>query len=234
MVWHYIICAMRIISSFFAVIFLALSGFLLVWASLPESRDERVQVFGPLQMRLDGGPGASPAVLERRTLRLEFPPVLRRGGEGLVRLSMNADEAGSLEAVLETAEGASQDISIIDVYKTHNVVAEARLEMAGVYLNPPGMISEPLRPGGLLTFTWGVHANSVGRYEGTVWFYLRFVPLDGGPGERVAISAQKVGFDSVDLWGLDRSAARWLGVFGLALGLGFVFGARRHGRGRAS
>jgi hypothetical protein len=160
-----------------------------------------------------------PAVVESRMLTVEFPPQIRAGDSDIIRLTLEVDERGSLTATAETAGNVTQGeiIHIPNIYDTHNVVAEARFDMAGVQINPPGSISESLRPGEKLNFYWSVRAEDVGIYRGTLWFYLRFVPLEGGPEQRQALSAQKIEIEAVNFLGLKAQPARWLGAFGAVI-----------------
>jgi hypothetical protein len=169
-----------------------------------------------------------PAVTEARMLTLEFPPRIRAGDADVVRLTLEVDTHGNLTATAETAGNVTRGevIEIPNIYATHYVSAEARLDLAGVQVSPPGAVSESLRPGQKLTFLWSVRAEDVGIYRGTLWFYLIFTPRDGGPEERQALSAQKIEIEAVDFLGLKAQPARLVGVVGAAasavLGMPFL------------
>lgn len=169
-----------------------------------------------------------PAVPETRMLTLEFPPAIRAGDADIVRLTLEVDQAGNLTPTAETEGNVihGQTIVIPNVYATHNVLAEARLDMAGLDIRPSDLASEPLLPGQSVTFFWSVHATEIGHFKGTVWFYLRFVPKDGGPETRETLSAQAIEIDSTTLFGFRAEQARWLGVLGTfissLLGLPFL------------
>ncbi|PKN93479.1 MAG: hypothetical protein CVU44_09000 [Chloroflexi bacterium HGW-Chloroflexi-6] len=171
-----------------------------------------------------------PAVAESRMLTVEFPPQIRAGDSDLIRLTLEVDELGNLTATAETAGNVTQGevVQIPNIYETHNIVAEARLDMAGVEINPTGTISESLRPGQPVTFYWSVRAEEIGIYRGTLWFYLNFVPLAGGPEQRQALSAQKIEIEAVNFLGLKAQPARWLGaagtLFSAVLGMPFLEG----------
>lgn len=172
-----------------------------------------------------------PAVAESRMLTLEFPPRIRAGDAEIIRLTLEVDQRGNLTATAESAGNVTQGevIQIPNIYETHNVAVEARLDLAGVQVSPPGSISESLRPGQKVTFYWSVRAEDVGIYRGTLWFYLRFAPLDGGPELRQALSAQKIEIEAVNFFGLKAQPARWLGAVGAvasaALGMPFLEGS---------
>jgi hypothetical protein len=80
-------------------------------------------------------------------------------------------------------------------------------------------------PGQKITFFWSIQPQAVGKYKGTVWLYLRFIPKDGSPESRRAISAQLVEIEAVTFYGLKADTARWLGLVGTTLSavVGFPF-----------
>jgi hypothetical protein len=169
----------------------------------------------------------SPAVPEARMLTLEYPPAIRAGDSDRVRLILEVDDQGNLTPTVSVAGNVTQGevIVIPNVYDTHNVLAEARLDLAGVDVRPSEMISQPLLPGQKVTFYWSIQPEEVGSYKGTVWFFLHFVPRDGGAGSRQALSAQAIEINATALLGIQAGAARWLGLAGAFLGsvLGFPF-----------
>jgi len=170
---------------------------------------------------------APPAIQESRRLTLEWPPVIRAGDADTVRLTLEMDENGSLTPTAEIAGHVTsgQTITIPNLYDTHNVVAEARLDLAGMQVVPSETASQPLRPSQSVTFYWSVRPADVGKFRGVVWFYLRFVPLDGSPESERAISAQTIEIEAVSFMGLEAGPARLLGVAGAFLGsvLGIPF-----------
>ena len=171
-----------------------------------------------------------PAVAESRMLTVEFPPQIRAGDSDIVRLTLEVDEHGNLTPTAEIDGNVTKGeiIQIPNVYDTHNVVAEARLDLAGMQVNPPGSASQTLRPGQKLDFFWSIRADEVGTYRGTLWFFLRFVPLDGGPEVEQALSAQRIEIEAVNFFGLKAQPVRWLGAIGTVLssvlGLPFLEG----------
>lgn len=168
-----------------------------------------------------------PAVPEARMLTLEYPPSIRAGDSDVVRLTLEVDNLGNLTPTVSVAGDVTQGqvVVIPNVYETHNVLAEARLDLAGADVRPSDTVSEPLLPGQKVTFYWSVKPDDIGDYKGTVWFYLHFVPKAGGVESRQALSAQAIEINSTALFGLKAGVARWLGLAGTFLGsiLGFPF-----------
>ena len=93
-------------------------------------------------------------------------------------------------------------------------------------VQPPGMISEPLSPGQSVTFYWSVRPEESGKFEGTAWLHLRFVPKGGGEESRIPVSVQFLEIESRSLLGfLNGGTARGVGALGSIIGsvLGFPF-----------
>ncbi|MGE5224171.1 MAG: hypothetical protein ACM3PY_17155, partial [Omnitrophica WOR_2 bacterium] len=135
------------------------------------------------------------------------------------------DNQGNLTPTAEVAghQVSGEKIQVPNLYQTHHVFAEARLDMAGVQVSPNEPVSQSLLPGQSVTFYWSVSPERVNTYRGTVWLFLRFLPIQGGTESRQAISAQRIEIRSVDLFGLSGTWARVAGgagtVIGAALGL---------------
>jgi hypothetical protein len=169
-----------------------------------------------------------PAIPESRRLTLEFPPVIRTGDSARIRLQLEVDAQGNITptAVVEGNVVTGEVVQIPNLYETHNVIAEANLDMAGVQVQPPGIISEPLLQGQSVTFYWSVRPAESGKYEGTVWLHLRFIPKGGGEESRIPVSAQFLEIESKSFMGfLNGGTARGIGAVGSVIGsvLGFPF-----------
>jgi hypothetical protein len=149
-------------------------------------------------------------------LTLEFPPTIRAGDSDRVILTLAVDDRGNIvpTAQFEGNVTQGQVIIIPNVYETHNVLAEARLDIAGMEIQPSESVSEPLLPGQTVTFYWSVRPQDVGIYKGTVWFFLNFVPKAGGDTTRQALSAQLIEIEATSFFGLKANLARLLGVAG--------------------
>ncbi|MBI1795338.1 MAG: hypothetical protein HYR70_14270 [Chloroflexi bacterium] len=169
-----------------------------------------------------------PAILEARRLTLEYPPQIRVGDSDVIRLTLEVDTLGNVTPTAE-AQGntiTGEVIQIPNLYDTHNVIAEARLDMAGPQIRPSELISEPLTPGQSATFYWSIRPTSAGTFRGTAWFYLRFVDKVSGEESRKTVSAQAVQVQATSFFGLNGNAARAAGgvgsVLGAILGIPFI------------
>jgi len=178
-----------------------------------------------------GGEEPQPAIPESRRLTLEFPPVMRTGDSARIRMQLEVDDLGNVTptAIVEGNVVTGEVIEIPNIYETHLVVAEARLDMAGMEVQPPGTISEPLNPGKSVTFYWSVRPEESGKYEGTAWLHLRFIPhtkLNGEQESRIVVSVQFLEVEAKSFLGfLNGGMARGVGAFGSLVGgvLGFPF-----------
>ena len=170
---------------------------------------------------------AQPALPERRRLTIEFPPRIRAGDSDLVRLTLEVDELGNLTptAQLDGNVVTGKVVEIPNLYESHHVIAEARLDLAGMEVRPAELVSEALTPGNSVTFYWSVRPPDVGVYRGTIWLYLRFVDKQSGEESRNTLSAQIVEIESANLLGLSGEFARLTGLIGSMVGtiIGFPF-----------
>jgi hypothetical protein len=170
----------------------------------------------------------APAIPETRRLTLEFPSKMRAGVEGdIVRLTLEVDDLGNITptAQIDGNVVVGDTIEIPDLYETHNVTAEARLDLAGMQVQPADAIYEPLKRGQSATFHWSIRPQEVGTYRGTVWLHLNFADKSTGEQSRIAISAQIVEIEAVDFFGLSVNTIRTSGVVGSIIGgvIGFPF-----------
>ena len=172
-------------------------------------------------------PTAIPRIPEQRRLTLEFPPKIRAGNADTVRLTLEVDEFGNLTptAEIDGNQIVGERVEIPNLYETHTIIAESRLVMAGLDVLPAEMISEPLLPGEKVTFYWSLHPEDAGKYRGTVWLYLRFIPKDGGAETRRTLSAQPIEIEATTFLGFKAGPARTVGAIGSFIGviLGFPF-----------
>jgi len=160
------------------------------------------------------------AIPEMRRLVLEWPGVIRIGDSDLVRLVLEIDKDGlpTSTAVFLGNELSSERFEIPNVYETHNILAEARLEMAGVKVAPADLVSQPMQPGDRVEFIWSVKPEGVGTLRGTMWLYLRFIPKDGGQESKSTLAAKTIEVRAANLLGLSGTSARLLGIAGMVVG----------------
>jgi hypothetical protein len=165
-------------------------------------------------------PTPLPAIPEARLLFMEWPPTIRVGDSRRIHLSLQVDSEGRLTPTVSEAGNVSRGVPlhIPNLYDTHNVVVEARFDIAGVEVSPQGEVMEPMQPGETVNFYWSVKPTDVGTYQGTIWLHLHFIPLQGGADSRIALTAQPVEINAINFLGLGGAPARILGGVGVLLG----------------
>ncbi len=175
-----------------------------------------------------GEAAPSPVIPEMRRLTLEYPPKMKAGVEGdVIRLTLEVDENGNITPTAQVDGNVvtGETIQIPNLYETHKVTAEARIDMAGMDVQPSGAIFEPMTPGQTVRFFWSIRPQDTGLYRGTVWLHLVFEDRISGEQSRMAVSAQIVEIEAVDFFGLSVNVARTSGVVGSVVGgiVGFPF-----------
>ena len=173
-------------------------------------------------------PAVQPTIPEMRHLTLEYPPKMKAGAESdVIRLTLEVDEQGNITptAQVEGNTVTGETIQIPNLYETHMVTAEARIDMAGMDVQPSGAIFEPMTPGQSVKFFWSIRPQDTGVYRGTVWLHLVFVDRISGEESRMAVSAQIIEIEAVDFFGFSVNVARTSGVVGSIVGgiVGFPF-----------
>ena len=168
-----------------------------------------------------------PAIPEIRILTLEFPAKIRVGDSDVIRLTLEVDDLGNVTPTAQVGENvfAGEEVETPNLYRTHNVIAEAKFDIAGLQISPPELISQILSQGQSVSFFWSVHPTDVGIYRGTIWFYLRFVDKVSGEESRRAVSAQIVEIEAVNFLGLPANLVRTVGWIGFIVGavIGYPF-----------
>jgi hypothetical protein len=166
---------------------------------------------------------AKVALLEPLTLNLDSPLSVHLGDITAIRLTVTIDARGNV-SVATNDSAATPVADVSDVFDSYNVIVETRLDLPRLYTAPAELVSQPILVGQSITFTWTVRADAVGEYEGTVWFFLRFVPKGDnpesgeqvtGPGSELAVAAIPFELRVISLLGIKGSTARVIGTVGL-------------------
>lgn len=197
-----------------------ISLIMLLWGLYPFEQKRREM---PLSTSIPTPAGQIP---EQRFLILEWTPTIRVGDSTLVLLTLELDRQDNLTptAMIQGHQIQEEKIAIPNLYETHSIFAEGRLDIGGLVIEPNSEIREALQPAQRVKFAWSVHPQQTGTYRGMIWLHLIFKPKQEDNEERLALSAQRIDIRSVNFLGLSGKAARWMGVIGVFLGswLSFV------------
>lgn len=199
-----------------------------VWPNSTLSRSVMLPPFEPTLTSINDYSSAVPVHLQRPTLItnqsssvsgertswqlvLTQPASVRRGDAAIVQLRLDV-------------AGESPADPLLPAPVEHNILVEARLELPGLVIHPAEAVNQPLSNNQGLSFFWRINPDLAGRYTGTAWLHLRFIPaVDGSesqPGSEIrrAIYAGPVDVQVVELFGLGGFPARWLGGMGMIAG----------------
>jgi hypothetical protein len=195
---------------------LLFSGSLLIWAFLPSQRQVVTQTISSAEMQLPSSTQAiTPTILETRKVVLEWPSSMRIGDMDEISLVF--------EPIQNEASSNNPQGEFSDVYNNYNIMAEARIEAAGIRANPGNPTRESMPSGHSVKFKWQVNIEQAGSYQGNVWLSLRFLPLDGRPASQWPIFVRMVDIHAVSLFGLSAPWARLLGGVGIILCVLIIF-----------
>jgi hypothetical protein len=98
-------------------------------------------------------------------------------------------------------------------------MAEARLELAGIKINPSNITRESIPAGMPAKFKWTIAADKPGTYDGRVWLYIRYHPIDGGEAIQVPVYIANVIIQAKSLLGMNGAMSRLVGCLGIVLGI---------------
>jgi hypothetical protein len=161
-----------------------------------------------------GPASALPVIPEQRQILIDWPASIREKDDDWVVLSLEIDPSGQVTS--SAGEGHQLPNGAPAIYETHNVVAVARLEMAGLNAwHEP--VREPMRPGRPVRFRWAIRAEDAGVYRGVLWLALEFVPLTGGQVQSMIILSRPLAIEAITILGMPGWVGRVIGGVGLAL-----------------
>jgi hypothetical protein len=193
---------------FFSSAMALVSLALLAWGLWPESRSQEMQFIQPHTMMVPAGEAIDrSAVMESRKVTLEWPSSLRIGDMSTIRLVF--------EPVAGEVLAPQPDTEYTNVYLNYNLMAEGRLEVAGMSVNPPNPRLESLPAGQTIKFTWQIGAREVTTYPARAWLLLHFLPLKGGAASELPIFVRDLDLRATSLLGLSGPSARPLGTIGI-------------------
>jgi hypothetical protein len=151
------------------------------------------------------------------TLVLEYPPSLRKGDPGVVRLRVVPGNAASEQDLANAAAAATARPPGSGAAADEPLGFQARLEAAGAAIRPEGDITAGGSAANGTEFLWTIRAIPNSGTRGTVWTFL--IPMGASDlnASRRAISAQPLEIKVTTVVGLSGPNARVLGAVLLVL-----------------
>jgi hypothetical protein len=153
---------------------------------------------------------------------LEWDSYNPTGDISVIELSLNVEKKEDLSIVPQLRTIANNALyrsqALNSRGKTFDL-AEARLELPGLDVKPREIVGQPFDPSGEVKFFWNVTSYVEGDFQGNVWLYVGADSLPKDTTNRYPIAIQPVDFHWQDLFGLSGTSARYLGLFGLIVGI---------------
>ncbi len=172
--------------------------------------------------------GYYPSQIEHKSLRipgvgqqnLTWTSRIRAGEKGFVRLEFQSAVSGlGGFSLLGDQRNAFHSIHQLPLNTSNHVLAETRIELPGVILDPGEELIQPLIFGKSLSFTWWITPKDSGNVEGEIWFYIKNISQDQNEAVRQPISVINIHTRSVDLLGMNGQTARIFGIIGVCIAL---------------
>jgi hypothetical protein len=184
----------------------------LVWGNWPASRVKVVDmVLTPKELALPGAHGSpdQPAPKEGRRLLVDVPSFVRLGDDSTIKATLE---------VIPQASGLAHP----DLYLTHNLVAETRLEVSDMLFAPGAEIYSSLRDGIPTAFSWDIRPTSAGLKNLSFWLHLQYVPppdpLEPVFPERKLLAAPEFQIKVISFLGMAGTPVRVIGGVCTVLG----------------
>ena len=112
------------------------------------------------------------STLEGEQFSIYWPEKIRTGEPDTIQILVELDQDFLSNDNLAVMQDFPDNISMNAYY----VNLEARVEMTGIDIDPPGVMSKNILPGQKINFTWMIDGKSAGEYKGTIWLYLNLIP----------------------------------------------------------
>ena len=168
-------------------IFLIASVVLLV-ISWPVPREK-------IQLTVSAGQGGNDEIIQPAfpfdtfMLNIDFPKVIRTYER--------------TQASIKIAPGQWQ---LGNEIESPGLMVETRIDLAGIKIDPGGIVSQPLTSRDGLSFNWGLEANKAGIYKGTLWIFL----VNTEEGTSWPILARSVDIRSNEVLPITPAILRWV------------------------
>ena len=175
-----------------ALLLASASLIILTWLVLPQIKTEKTFAIPRVEFNPEIVHGEERLILPENSLavRLTWTERIHQGEQAIV------------EAVVFSEENFN--LSVTNFQSTHNLVAEARLDLPPARVLPGDDVRQALNPQGSTRFLWEITPARPDNLEGKFWFYLGLVSKADGEVFHQAVIAAPVVISSVSLLGLSE------------------------------
>lgn len=98
---------------------------------------------------------------------------------------------------------------------------EVRVDAPGIFVRPPGSLTQPLIPGKPVHFQWDLTSSKGGEWQGLIWIYYQLVNVHSGQTQQIPVLAKSITIGCWSLFGLSISTIRWIVISLLGIGIGW-------------
>ena len=165
-------------------------------------------------------PAATPMPeFEERLVEVEWPAALKLGESDIVRLALIPSEAGYIPEIEYAGHELQTSGEIVPYYPGYAAEAAARLDAAGLDIEPGGCQVRSLERNQPVVWRWSIYPRSAGQQRMSLVVTLRWIPLEEVTETRESILFQQ-GLE-VNVWapmGTTAKKARTMALTGLIVG----------------
>jgi hypothetical protein len=145
------------------------------------------------------------SILESEQFSIFWPDKIRTGASDTIQILVDLDQDFLTIDNLALENDFQENLSLDDYF----VNLEARVELAGIDIDPPGMMSKNILPGQKINFTWVIVGNFAGEYKGTIWLYLNLIPKQSSENSiKETLIAKPIKISVRNLLGLNLNTLR--------------------------
>ena len=166
------------------------------------------------------------SILESEQFSIYWPEKIRTGASDTIQILVELDQ-DFLSIDNPALTNDFQENITMDAYYVN---LEARVELAGIDIDPPGMMSKNILPGQKINFTWVIVGNFAGDYKGTIWLYLNLIPKQiSEKSIKETLIAKPIKISVRNILGLNLNTLRiiaYIMLFVSTIGIWFVAGKK--------
>lgn len=167
------------------------------------------------------------AVVEGRTVELEWPERMRLGDSDVVRLSLVPTREGYVARAEFPDHTVDSQPVPVPRPNGYELFAVARLDGVGFDIAPGGEQERFVPEGEEVAWRWTLAPRRAGQQRLSVQVHLRWVPAPGvsGSTRETQVFSRGIHIQVISFLGMNPTQAASTGVLGLLAGSGFLLGA---------